>query len=246
MKVFSRLLFLFLIQFKSTNSFLENRSKVKNECVIRLETEDGFRNCFNTECSIWKDPLRIIESFNETGRCLIHYLHLAFSSYDSFVLFIEQQTKSVGEFFSENLAEFSMFEVELDVLYPFTKHRFLSEKTLNDISGKKENINTLIIEIKRWYFSSRTKTQIIDYDILGKQTFEKIIIIFPCGSPESIKTLLLDKSAKYQMQSTCPSQLRIQFQPYHWFQFDNSTRSIGNQSASISDEYSRWNLSNKV
>ena len=236
MKIFSRLLFLLIIQSNLNFGILEIRSNVKNQCFLDFETENGIRTCLNQDCSNFKDPLRIIESYNENGRCFIHYLKLSFTSYDLFLLFIEYQTKnnhSLGEFFSENDNEFSMLEVEIDVLYPFNPNLFLSENMLKKLGG---NINILIIEIERWYVSPRSVVQLIDDDIIQKQPFQEITIIYRCVSTNSIERIRLGKYLKYQEQSTCPTQFLIRSN------FDSSV----NQSDWIPDQKSTSFSSNFI
>lgn len=235
MKVFSRLLFLLIIQLNFNSGTLDIHSNGQNQCFLEFETENGIRTCLNEDCSNLKDSLRIVQSYNENGPCLIRYLKIAFTSYDLFLLFIEYQTKnehSLGEFFSKNDKELTMLEVEIDVLYPFNPNLFLSEKMLNKLGG---NIKILIIEIERWYSSPRSVAQLIDYDMIRKQPFEEITIIYPCILTNSIERILLGKYFNHQEESTCPTQFQIRSN-FDSFQILNSTV---NQSDWIPDQRSR-------
>jgi len=80
---------------------------------------------------------------------------------------------------------------------------------LNKLGGKKGNIDILLIEIKRWYKSSRSMVQIIDNNIVQNQPFQQIIIYYQCNMNQTMERLVLAKYLKYQERSSCPTQITI-------------------------------------
>jgi hypothetical protein len=80
---------------------------------------------------------------------------------------------------------------------------------LNKLGGEKGNIDILVIEIKRWYRSTRSLIQLIENDLIHKQPFGQIMIIYQCNINHTIERILLTKYLKYQERSTCPTQIRI-------------------------------------
>lgn len=80
---------------------------------------------------------------------------------------------------------------------------------LNKLGGNKRNIEILIIEIKRWYRSSRSVVQMIENDLIHKQPFHQIMIIYKCNINHTLERILLAKYLKYQERSTCPTQIYI-------------------------------------
>jgi hypothetical protein len=80
---------------------------------------------------------------------------------------------------------------------------------LNKLGGKKGNIDILLIEIKRWYKSSRSVVQIIEQDLVFKQPFQQIMVYYLCNINHSMERIVLAKYLKYQERSTCPTQINI-------------------------------------
>ncbi len=112
--IFYSILFYFLINPNQILGILEIHSYVKNECSVRLETDDGIQTCLNQKCSDYKNPWRILYTHNQDRPCYLHYLKLSFTSYDQLLVFIELQTKnnrSLGEFFDDGQSEYCMLEV---------------------------------------------------------------------------------------------------------------------------------------
>lgn len=77
----------------------------RKECFVELDLENGRNRCWNNRCDQHRDPLRIRHSFyfdepENDEICFFNYLKLSFSSYDHFLLFIENQ-RNFG-FFLEN------------------------------------------------------------------------------------------------------------------------------------------------
>ncbi len=112
--IFYSILFYFLINLNQILGLLEIHSYVKNECSVRLETDNGIQTCLNQKCSDYKNPWRILYTHNQDRPCYLHYLKLSFTSYDQLLVFIELQTKnnrSLGEFFDDQQSEYCMLEV---------------------------------------------------------------------------------------------------------------------------------------
>jgi hypothetical protein len=81
---------------------------------------------------------------------------------------------------------------------------------LNKLGGSEENIDILVIDMKRWYRSIRSIIQVIEGDLIRKQPFEQILIIYPCNTNNrTIHRIYLAKSIRSQERSTCPTQIRV-------------------------------------
>jgi hypothetical protein len=105
---------LFYLIINESFGILEIHSYVKNECSVKLETDNGVQTCFNQKCSDYKDPWRILYTHNQDRPCYLHYLKLSFTTYDQLLIFIELQTannRSLGEFFDDQEPELCMLEV---------------------------------------------------------------------------------------------------------------------------------------
>jgi hypothetical protein len=112
----SNLFYLFIL----TNIFLDNslghlqmNFDANNECSVTIETDNGLQTCFNQKCSDFKDPWRIVNTHLDDKPCYVHYLKLAFSNYDQFIVFTElQQTDnySIEKFFAQD-SKLCMLEV---------------------------------------------------------------------------------------------------------------------------------------
>lgn len=210
--IFYSILFYLIIYFNKIFGILEIDFNIKNECSVRLETEHGIETCFNQKCSDYKDPWRIINTHIQDEPCYLHYLKLSFTNYDQFLVFIELQTannNSLGNFFDDEGMDLCMLDIEIDTIYPFNKKYFLTETMLNKLGGTKGNIDLLLIEIKRWYKSSRSIVQIIENDLISRQPFEQITIYYQCNVNRTYERLVLAKYLTYQEQSTCPSQIHV-------------------------------------
>ncbi len=112
--IFYSNLFYLILFISQSFGVLDIRYHVKNECSVRLETENGVETCFNQQCSDYKDPWRVINTHIQDRPCYLHYLKLAFSTYDQLLIFIELQTvnnHSLGEFFDNQDSRLCMLEV---------------------------------------------------------------------------------------------------------------------------------------
>jgi hypothetical protein len=112
--IFYSILFYLIINYNKIFGILQVHSYVKNECSVRLETDKGVETCLNQQCSDYKDPLRILNIHIQDQPCYLHYLRLAFSSYDQLLVFIEYQTennKSLDQFFNDQDSNICMLEV---------------------------------------------------------------------------------------------------------------------------------------
>jgi len=112
--IFYSILFNLIIFIHKSFGILEVHSYVKNECSVRLETENGVETCFNQKCSDYKDPMRVINTHIQDRPCYLHYLKLSFSNYDQLLVFIELQTannNSLEYFFNDEDLNLCMLEV---------------------------------------------------------------------------------------------------------------------------------------
>jgi hypothetical protein len=112
--IFYSSLFYLIIYVNKIFGILEIRDYVKNECSVRLETENGVETCLNQQCSDYKDPWRILNTHIQDQPCYLHYLRLSFSNYDQLLVFIELQTadnKSLDHFFNDQDTQLCMLEV---------------------------------------------------------------------------------------------------------------------------------------
>jgi len=80
---------------------------------------------------------------------------------------------------------------------------------LNKLGGKTGNIDILLIEINRWYKSSRSVVQIIEHDLIFKQPFQQIMVYYQCNIHHTMERIVLAKYLKHQEKSTCPTQINI-------------------------------------
>ncbi|CAF2111389.1 unnamed protein product [Rotaria magnacalcarata] len=185
----------------------------KIECSVRIETDNGFETCFNNECSNYKDPWRIVETYSDNQRCYLHYLKLSFSNYDQLIVFIELQTtnnNSLENFFApDHDSKRCFLEIEIDQIYPFNSHYFLRQDMLNKLGGIQGRIHILQLKIQHWYRSIRSVIQFVENDMIQRQPFQQIIISYPCNILQTRTQLILIKHLKYQEQSTCPTQIKI-------------------------------------
>jgi len=93
---------------------LEIEFDIKNECSVRLETDNGIETCLNQKCSDYKDPWRVINSHIQDQPCYLHYLRLSFTTYDQLLVFIELQQSSnnpLENFFADDDTKHSMIDV---------------------------------------------------------------------------------------------------------------------------------------
>src|SRR5437868_3787630 len=114
--IFYSSLFYLIIFVNKIFGLLQIRDYVKNECSVKLETENGVETCFNQQCSDYKDPWRIINTHIQDKSCYLHYLKLSFSTYDQLLVFIELQTEnnnSLDQFFDDQDTKLCMLEVRL-------------------------------------------------------------------------------------------------------------------------------------
>ncbi|CAF4018822.1 unnamed protein product [Rotaria sordida] len=209
---YSSLFYLIYLLINKTNGLLENDNDLKKECFVKIETDNGFETCFNHECYRYKDPWRIVQTYLYDQPCYLHYLKLAFSNYDQLLVFIELQTSNnnaLETFFVDHDSKPCLIELEIDNIYPFNSYYFLSEDMLKKLGGIEEKIHLLKMEIKNWYRSIRSVIQLIDNDMIGRQPFQRITILFPCNIIRTKTQLVLVRDLKYQEQSTCPTQIKI-------------------------------------
>ncbi|CAF1183090.1 unnamed protein product [Rotaria sp. Silwood1] len=91
---YSSLFYLIYLFINKTNGFPQTTNDINKECLVKLETDYGFEACFNHQCHRYKNPWRILQTYLDDQPCYLHYLKLAFSNYDQFIVFIELQTSN--------------------------------------------------------------------------------------------------------------------------------------------------------
>lgn len=112
--IFYSILFYFIYDLSKINGLLNLEYYKINECTVKIETDNGIKTCFNHECSIYKDPWRVIQTYFEDRPCYLHYLKLSFSNYDQFIVFVELQitnNNSLENFFSDSDKKHCFIEV---------------------------------------------------------------------------------------------------------------------------------------
>ncbi|UJR16574.1 hypothetical protein I4U23_003475 [Adineta vaga] len=183
-----------------------------SECSVRLETDKGVEICLNHKCSDFKDPWRVINSHIQDQPCYLNYLRLSFTTYDQLLIFIEIQhasDNSLDSFFATDETKHTLLEIEINKIYPLNENYFLTEDMLNKLGGRTGKISLLQIEILNWYNSPRTMVQTIENDIVDRQPFQQITILYQCLLRSSMERLVLAKYLIYQERSTCPSQINV-------------------------------------
>lgn len=93
---------------------------------------------------------------------------------------------------------------------------------LNKLGGTKHRIHSLQLEIDNWYKSPRSAVQVIPNDLIDKQPFEQIVVLYYCNIRQTVERLLLAKYLKYQEQSKCPTQIKIARYDETFFSDDES------------------------
>ena len=110
---YSNLIYLIFLFFKTIRT-LEVSTDFNNECLVKLETDNGVETCFNQNCSDFKDPWRVIYTYFQEEPCYFHYLKLAFSSYDHLIVFSELQSpndRTLDSFFVDENSKPRTLEV---------------------------------------------------------------------------------------------------------------------------------------
>jgi hypothetical protein len=259
--IFYSILFNFIIILHKIFGLLDVDFDIRNECSVRIQTDRGMETCLNHQCYYYKDPLRVVNSHIQDKPCYFHYLKLSFTNYDQFLVFIEFQRsngKPLDDFFAAKDSNICALEIAIDNIYPFNPDYFLSSDTLFKLGGQESQIDLLKLEIKRWYNSSRSVVQLIDNNLIQKQPFQQISVLYKCNIDDTMKTLVLAKYLEIQERSTCPSQIKIisnenlyisdqetiDIQNYKPVKSHNQQRSQNSLNESI-DYYNKKNKSNQ-
>jgi len=85
----------------------------------------------------------------------------------------------------------------------------LSVEILDRLAGANKRIHILQIDINRWHNSSLSVVQYIEDDMIKKQSFQQIIIYYPCIIRNTMERIVLVKDLQIQAKSTCPEQVKI-------------------------------------
>lgn len=104
--LFNLILFYLIVCIDRLLSHPPEESHFGKECLVTLQMESGESVCPNDDCFVNTNPLNVIQSLHDNGkRCYLHFLQLAFTSYENLIHFINTQAQSrtpVERFFARD------------------------------------------------------------------------------------------------------------------------------------------------